>query len=126
VREAGRDEDLSRLTPPLHGVPNPRDIEGWHFRNADDSGPNEPGDRNVNAPGERREFIFSPAVGLTIDGPGAGRSVSPADVDSVGAFGRGTLTILDARLGHIRSGERAAIERMRFEVDLLWGRPTAK
>jgi hypothetical protein len=24
-------EDLSRLTPPWHFVPNPREIEGWHF-----------------------------------------------------------------------------------------------
>jgi len=31
VREFGRDENLARLTPPFHFMPNPRDIEGWHF-----------------------------------------------------------------------------------------------
>lgn len=36
-------------TPPFRGI-NPARIEGWHFRNADNSGPNEPGDKNVNAP----------------------------------------------------------------------------
>ena len=40
-----------------------------------------------------REFIFSPEVGRSIDGPGAGRSVSPEDVEAVGRYGRGSLTI---------------------------------
>lgn len=31
-------EDLSRLTPPWHFVPNAREIEGWHFRNEDNTG----------------------------------------------------------------------------------------
>jgi hypothetical protein len=43
-------EDLSRLTPPWHFVPNPREIEGWHFRNDRNTGPN---DGSVNAPQER-------------------------------------------------------------------------
>ena len=54
------EEDLARLTPPWHFVPNAREIDGWHFRNADNTGPN---DGSVNAPQELREFIFSPAVG---------------------------------------------------------------
>ena len=48
------------LTPPWHLVPNPRYVEGWHFRNASNTGPN---DGSVNAPQETREFIFSPEVG---------------------------------------------------------------
>ena len=74
VKQENRDEDLSRLTPPFHFVPNPREVEGWHFRNADNTGPNAPGEKNVNAQGEGREFIFSPEVGLTINAPGTGRS----------------------------------------------------
>jgi len=53
VREKGGEENIARLTPPLHGVPNPRAIEGWHFRNTDNTGPNEAGAKNVNAPGRR-------------------------------------------------------------------------
>ena len=34
-------ENLSSLTPPFHFAPNPRQIEGWHFRNADNTGPND-------------------------------------------------------------------------------------
>ena len=56
VAMPGREEeDLSRLTPPWHGVPNARQIEGWHLRNQDNTGPNE-GD--VNAPQRERGFAF--------------------------------------------------------------------
>ena len=48
---------VSVATPPFRGL-NARIIEGWHFRNADNSGPNLPGDKNVNAPGEIRSFYF--------------------------------------------------------------------
>jgi hypothetical protein len=122
IRQGGRDEDLSRLTPPLHGPPNPRDIEGRHFRNADNTGPNEPGEKNVNAPGDLREFIFSPEVGRTIDGPGASRSVEPRDIEAVRAFGRGTLRILDYRLSRLGPGQQAAMAWMRFEVELSWAK----
>jgi len=120
VRQRGRDEDLSRLTPPLHFVPNPRDIEGWHFRNADNTGPNESGGKNVNAPGEVREFIFSPEVGRMIDGPQATESISPEDVAAVRRFGEGGLTILEYRLTNLEPGAQAAIDWMRFRVELSW------
>jgi hypothetical protein len=125
VRERGREEDLSRLTPPLHGVPNPRDIEGWHFRNADNTGPNEPGEKNVNAPGETREFIFSPEVGRTIAGPGATEAVKPEQVEKVRSFGRGELTIVDYELDRLEPGARAAMRSMRFEVVLSWSEPAS-
>ena len=51
VYERGRKEDLARLTPPFHFVPNPREVEGWHFRNEDNTGPN---DGSVNAPQEEQ------------------------------------------------------------------------
>jgi hypothetical protein len=120
VREQGRDEDLSRLTPPFHGAPNPRDIEGWHFRNADNTGPNEAGEKNVNAPGEVREFIFSPEVGKTIDRPDAGRSPTPEEVEAVRRFGQGTLTIRDYRLSDVEPGRQARFEWMKFEVQVGW------
>ena len=37
---------------------NHKYIVGWHFRNFDNSGPNEVGPKNVNAPGKVREFYF--------------------------------------------------------------------
>ena len=120
VRERGRDEDLSRLTPPFHIVPNPRMIEGWHFRNSDNTGPNRAGEKNVNAPGEVREFIFSPDVGRTIQGAQTASAVTGEEVEAVRRFGQGQLSILEMRLNRLAPGQQAGIEWMRFEVILTW------
>lgn len=119
MHQAGRDENLARLTPPLHG-PNPCDIEGWHFRNADNTGPNEAGDGNVNAPQREREFLFSPAVGVTIGGPDAQAAVSSQEVEAVGRFGRGTLTIGDYRLRGLEPGQPPEFAWMRYAAELSW------
>jgi hypothetical protein len=91
VREQGRDENLARLTPPLHFAPNPREIEAWHVVDAPPSCP-----RSYDAstgPPFPREFIFSPEVGRTIAGPQATRSITPEDAMAVQRFGRGKFTI---------------------------------
>lgn len=110
-------EDLSRLTPPWHFTPNPRQIDGWHFRNADNTGPN---DGSVNAPQEYRDFIFSPRAGRDIQGPGANDNPAIDDVNEVRAFGRGWLHIESYRLTPATPGERAAFESMKFAVCLTW------
>ena len=116
ITTKGREaEDLSRFTPPWHFVPNPREIEGWHFRNADNTAPNE---GSVNAPQELREFIFSPAVGRTIEYNGSGTTVE--DVDRVRAFGQGWLFIESYQLTPPRRGERAAFEAITFSACLTW------
>jgi hypothetical protein len=116
VSMRGRErEDLSRLTPPWHFVPNPREIEGWHFRNRDNVGPN---DGSVNAPEARRDFIFSPQVGRSIDYNGS--ATTAEDVERVQAFGRGWLHITDYRLTPPRRGEQAAFEWLRFVACLTW------
>lgn len=123
VAQPGRDDNLARLTPPLHGAPNPRDVEGWHFRNSDNTGPNQAGDKNVNAPGEVREFIFSPAVGASIDGPGAGRAPTPEEIEAVRAWGRGTLAIHGYELADLAPGKTARFAWMSFTVQLNWPAP---
>lgn len=116
VTTKGREtEDLSRLTPPWHFVPNPREIEGWHFRNTDNTGPNE---GSVNAPQELREFIFSPEVGRTIEHNG--NATTRADVEKVRAFGRGWFFIESYRLTAPRRGELAAFERITFSACVTW------
>lgn len=116
VTTIGREaEDLSRLTPPWHFVPNPREIEGWHFRNADNTGPN---DGSVNAPQQLRDFIFSPAVGREIDYDGS--ATRAEDVAKVQAFGRGWIFVETWRLTPARRGERAAFETMTFSACLTW------
>jgi hypothetical protein len=116
----GSEEDIGRLTPPFHGVPNPCEIEGWHFRISDNTGPDEPGEKNVNAPQQRREFIFSPEVGKTIDGAQAKSQPTAEEIDWVKQFGKGTLTLLEYRLTDLEPGKRAKFEWLRFAVHLKW------
>jgi hypothetical protein len=116
VTSKGREmEDLSRLTPPWHFVPNAREIDGWHFRNADNTGPN---DGSVNAPQELRDFIFSPEVGRGIEYNGS--ATTPEDVERVRSFGRGWLFLESYRLTPPRQGERAAFESLKFSACLTW------
>jgi hypothetical protein len=104
-------EDISRLTPPFHSVPNPREIDGWHFRNETNTGPN---DGSINAPDTVREFIFSPRVGLTINYP-----PSIEQVEQIKRDGFGILTIKAIELGNLVPNERADIVRMRFRVCMV-------
>lgn len=116
VSQPGREsEDLSRLTPPWHFVPNAREIEGWHFRNKDNTARN---DGSVNAPQAMREFIFSPQVGRDIEYNGS--ATTPEDVAKVESFGRGWLRIEDFRLTPPRRGERAAFEWLKYTACLTW------
>jgi hypothetical protein len=114
VSVKGREtEDLSRLTPPWHFVPNRREIEGWHFRNAANTAPN---DGSVNAPQELREFIFSPEVGRGVEYDGS--ATRAEDVAKVRSFGRGWLFIESYSLTPPRQGERASFESLRFSACL--------
>ena len=114
------------VTPPFHG-PNPLGIQAWHFRNADNTGPNR-GD--PNAPQEEREFSFVTSrrdydiARLSLDQllwPG---DRSQAAVDSATAVfdslpkGAGTLRITAMELRDLGAGRRPRFASMRFEVEL--------
>lgn len=111
VEERGRGENLAGLTPPWHFVPNPRFIEGWHFRNAENNG-------SVNAPQEVRDFIFSPEVGRTLHYDGSATPVSV--VNEVRDFGRGYLILTGFSLTPFAKGERASFEEVSFDACLVW------
>jgi hypothetical protein len=129
ARRATREADFSAVvTPPFRGM-NHRYIEGWHFRNVNNSGPNELGPRNVNAPQGVREFAFATDESdyrivlealdklLCPSSPGE-REMAERGFESVEArAARGRLTILALRLGNLVVGQRAWIEGMRFEVE---------
>jgi len=117
VYAPGREDDLSRLTPPWHFVPNPCSIEGWHFRNATNTGPN---DGSVNAPREERWFVFSPEVGTTIDGPHSDSIPSEEEMLRVAEFGGGELKILDFGLADLELNQRARMVWLRFRVCVSW------
>lgn len=119
IKEYGRDENLSRLTPPFHFVPNPREIEGWHL--SDD--PSACANRSYKAetgPANPRKFIFSPEVGNRIAGPDARIAVTEEDIKTVRKFGRGELTIKKFKLAPGKDG-CPKIEWMDFSVQLDGG-----
>jgi len=119
VQEVGREEDLARLTPPLHFVPNPREIEGWQFLDDPAACPDRP--HNAEAgPRDPREFIFSPEVGKSIQGPDSHVSPTPEDIEAVRRFGRGKLSIVKHVLAD-DGGVCPALEEITFTVELEGG-----
>jgi len=115
VRHSASPENLARLTPPLHFLPNPRDIEPCHLLPvpAACAGPDP-----HQAPGPRRDFIYSRSVGTTIDGPDASRAVTPEEIERIRRDGHGVLEILSATAGPVRDG-CPSIGRLRFRVDVF-------
>ena len=119
IKEHGRDENLARLTPPFHFVPNPRYIEGWHLS----ENPSECTTREYLAEAglaNPREFIFSPEVGKSIGGPSANHAVEAEEVDKIQRFGRGALTISEFKLQPTANG-CPVIEWIQFSVRLKGG-----
>jgi hypothetical protein len=119
IRNNGIEENLARLTPPFHSVPNPRKIEGWHFSNDSSACTSRPFQADSN-PENPRKFIFSPEVGKRIDGPSANRSVTAEDVQEIERFGRGALTIEKFRLDPGKDG-CPEIAEMDFFVEIEGG-----
>ncbi len=113
-------------TPPYRGL-NPRDIEGWHFRNQRNTGPNL-GD--VNAPQDERGFGFVEnraafdSCYAALERVMWPYSFSDAVVERAGAMldslstGIGTLRITALWLTAPLEGAQAEIDSMRFEVIL--------
>ena len=111
----GNAVDLSSLTPPLKGVPNPRDIFGWHFRNAANTGPNN-GD--VNAPQEMRAFVISPGLVGTAGFKSSGSALpDPSPNDGIG-----WLQVIDYGLANPIPGTKARMNYLQFDACLSWPR----
>lgn len=109
--------ELSGITPPHGGSPNPRDIFGWHFRNAGNTGPNR-GD--VNAPQETRVFFFMRTPGREggfrpSTNPGTPRFPEPDPGDGVG-----WLRVLDYGLSDLEPGQKARMTYLKFEACISW------
>jgi hypothetical protein len=119
IKEFGRDENLARLTPPFHFMPNPCEIEGWQFLEK----PSECANRPYNAdagPVNPRQFIFSPEVGKTIAGPDSRKAFIEEDIDAVKKFGRGEMDIRKFKLMPGKDG-CPKIEWLEFSVQIDGG-----
>lgn len=120
------DEDFAGIaTPPYHGV-NARYLEGWHFRNLANTGPNA-GD--VNAPQHQRDFAFvlsasdyeraSRALEALLWGapPETERQQLMETLERV-SRGRGRLRVTGSSLGNLQPGVQAWFEWLAFDVEL--------
>jgi hypothetical protein len=118
------------VTPPYRGI-NAIYLEGWHFRNSDNSGPNDVGPKNVNAPGEERSFSF---VLNVVDYKKAfdalqkllwPYSYSRQEIDEANRAhdqlekAQGVLTVKELKLNNLVAGQQAGIDYMRFNVELI-------
>ena len=119
VKEVGRDENLARLTPPLHFAPNSREIEGWHFLKNPAACANRPYNADAG-PANPRQFVFSPEVGKTIAGPDLRKALTDEDIQVVKKFGRGDLNIKNSKLTLGKDG-CPKIEWLDFIVQLEGG-----
>ncbi len=108
--------DLTQITPPFRGTPNPREVYGWHFRNKANTAKNT-GD--VNAPQHLRLFQFS----QSLSGTGGFRPSNGA-VEPDPNEGRGWLKIRDMGLADLEPGERARMNYLQFNACLTWPRTT--
>jgi hypothetical protein len=129
-RPGDRNEDFVGIAGPYHGM-IPSIIEAWHFRNADNSGPNE-GD--VNAYDETRVFWFVMneaqykkfSDGLDLWGGATEKERNEGERMLRNAPRRqGILNIVDMELGGLEKGKRPWFESMKFKVDLCFPQPAA-
>ena len=116
-------------TPPYRGI-NPAIVQGWHFRNADNSGPNIAGEGNVNAAQKTREFAF------VLDGAGYQGAREALEIlmwpedrkeaeitdaeKRLAAIpkAQAALEIVALELGNLIKGEQAWIERLAFRMQI--------
>ena len=123
----GTDNYMDCVNGPLHGI-TPYQIEGWLFRNDDNTANRKTSELMTPGIGDKREFQFV----LTA----ADEAKSCADLDEMEhiydekdperktatsrfgehAGGDGSVTITGMTLGHLKPGAQAWIEDMRFEA----------
>jgi hypothetical protein len=133
-RPGDRTDYVGIATPPYHGV-NPVFIEAWHFRNADNTGPNE---GQVSAPADIRDFSFvlnraqynkfSDALNIWSGGDAGATEKKRDDATNFllnAPRQAGTLTILDMKLGGLEKGTRPWFDSMKFNVNLCFPPSTA-
>lgn len=113
-------------TPPYRGL-NSTVIEGWHFRNEDNSGPNE---GSVNAPQHVRSFNFVLDEESFLIADNFVAKVSwPCDYSEEElnqaqerfeslSFGTGKLVITEMEFDNLTRGERTGFKYIKFDVEI--------
>ena len=112
-----RADDLAGLTLTVATEPNPRDIEGWDFRNEDNTGPSTMNSSVFSQ--DDREFIFHRRWGRSSMVQDPAMTSVDDDLDRIEAFGEGELKITDLKLSPPRPGGTADIraDGVRLQAD---------
>lgn len=117
------------VTPPYRGM-NSRIIQGWHFRNEDNTDAN---DGSVNAPQEIRvfQFVFNEEdyavaedyINKVMWSYNHSEDEINKSIENFKSLplGSGKLTITEMEFDNYTSGERAGFEYIEFEVELHLG-----
>ncbi|MEK7181385.1 MAG: hypothetical protein AAB738_03600 [Patescibacteria group bacterium] len=117
VNKSKPNQDFAALaTPPYYGI-NPLDIVGWHFRNPDNTGPNN---GSVNAPQEVREFNFFTSEVLYEQAYALYDENNTEELLKLinNSASKGRFTITDLKLDNLKPGEQSWIEYIKFDVEL--------
>lgn len=107
----------SIATPPYRGI-NALQIQGWHFRNTNNTAPN---DGSVNAPQEIRDFQFvlnktdAYTMSVAIEQFTSGKTL---DFSPNVFVGQGHLEIMNLELGNLTPGVQAWIESIDVKVHI--------
>ncbi len=105
------------MPTPLHADAVPYEIEGWHFRNSDNTGPDELGPKNVNAPQRKRNLWYS------IQCASSGLPLCSSEQDLLAIKGTAnclTFTVDNMELGDLVPNEKADIKKMTFTVKFAY------
>jgi len=101
-------------------------IEGWHFRNEDNT---DSGHVHGDAYSQDDRELYFPRVGETISVPQTINQTNMEDIwqmgDRIAAFGQGEFKITQMKLSPPRLHETATIEEMNFQCKLTWRRKSS-
>ena len=123
----GTDNYMDCVNEPLHGI-TPYQIEGWLFRNDDNTANRKSSELMTPGLGEKREFHFVLTAGdeakSCADLDKMEHIYDEKDPDHIAAIshfgeragGDGSVTITSMTLGNLKPGVQAWIESMRFEA----------
>ena len=131
------DNYMDCVNEPLHGI-TPFQIEGWLFRNDDNTATRKASEMLTPGIGEKREFQFVLTAAdeakscadlekmeYNYDGKSPERTAAAKRFGEL-AGGDGSVTITHMTLGNLKLGAQAWIESMRFEATFSFRTATGK
>ena len=131
------DNYMDCVNEPLHGI-TPFQIEGWLFRNDDNTAPRKASEMLTPGIGEKREFQFVLTAAdeakscddlEKLESSWDEKAAEPMPASRLfGALagGDGSMTITHMTLGNLKPGAQAWIESMQFEATFSFRTATGK